>query len=262
MTRVSVVVRAKNEAADIGRTLGLVRSQTVESQLIVVDSGSTDGTVQIARDHGAEVIQIQAAEFTFGGALNLGTDATTAPVVVALSAHAFPADERWLERMLEPFEDERTACASGARFGPDGSPIDGLLVQDRALAERHPHWGYSNAAGAFRRELWRQYPFRPEMPGTEDKEWAWHWLHNGYTAAFGPGLSVDHDHTKDPLRETWVRTTREWRGYGMYLPLRPYPVGEALRDWRAAARGHRHPINILRESVAVAGQWWIRRRAG
>lgn len=258
--RVSVVVRAKNEAADIGRTLGIIRSQTVDSQLIVVDSGSTDATVEIAREHDAEIVQIRPEEFTFGGALNLGADVATAPVVVALSAHAFPRDERWLERMLEPFDDDRTACAAGAETGPDGRPIDGLLVQDRALAERYPHWGYSNAAGAFRRELQHRYPFRPEMPGTEDKEWAWHWLHDGYTAAFGPGLSVDHDHSNDPLRETWTRATREWIGYGMYLPIERYPVGQALRDWGEAARQYRHPKNILREGVAVAGQWWIRRR--
>jgi rhamnosyltransferase len=251
--RATVVIRAKNEADSIGRTLDIVRGQTVEPELIVVDSGSSDGTPEISRERGARVIEIPAEEFTFGGALNLGADAATAPIVVALSAHAFPRDEDWLARVLAPFDDARTACATGAEVGPDGQPIERHLIQDIEFARRFPYWGYSNAAGAFRRELQQEYPFRADMPGTEDKEWSWHWLQRGRTCVLGPGLTVDHDHSNDPLRETWVRATREWIGYGMYLPVERYPVREALRDWRNEARRYRHPLNILREGVAVAG---------
>ncbi len=256
---VSVVVRAKDEAESIGRTLDLVKEQTVESQLIVVDSGSTDGTGEIARERGAEVLWIPAEEFTFGGSLNLGTEHATAPVVIALSAHAYPRDERWLERMLDALEDPMVACAVGAEFGPDGEQITGRLCQDDTMARRNPVVGYSNASGGYKRELWEQYRFRPEMPGTEDKEWSWHWLQRGYTCVLGPDLTVDHDHTKDPLRDTWVRARREWIGYGMYMDLPPYPVREALRDWRRGARKYRHPLNILREGVRVAGEWSVRR---
>jgi rhamnosyltransferase len=257
---VSVVIRAKDEADAIGRTLDLVKAQTVEAELIVVDSGSTDGTGDIAREHGAEVIWIPAAEFTFGGSLNLGTSRATAPIVVALSAHAYPRDQRWLERMLSAFEDPKVACAVGAETGPDGEQIAGRLKQDEAMARRNPVVGYSNASGAFRRELWEQYEFRPDMPGTEDKEWSWHWLQRGYVCVLAPDLTVDHDHTKDPLRDTWVRARREWIGYGMYIDLPAYPVREALADWRTGARKYRHPLNILREGVRVAGAWSVRRR--
>jgi glycosyltransferase involved in cell wall biosynthesis len=255
---VSVVIRAKDEAASIGRTLELLRGQTIDSEIIVVDSGSSDGTGAIAREHGAQVISIPAASFTFGGSLNTGTEATTAPIVVALSAHAFPGHERWLEAMVDAFDHPRVACAVGGERHPDGGMIDGRLEQDAALARRHPWSGYSNAAGGFRRELWEQYRFRPEMPGTEDKEWAWHWLQQGYVCVIAPELKVEHDHTKDPLRETWVRARREWIGYGMYMELEPYPVRQAVKDWRENARGFKHPLNIVREGVRVAGEWTVR----
>jgi rhamnosyltransferase len=256
---VSVVIRAKDEADSIARTLDIVNAQTVESQLIVVDSGSTDGTGELARERGAEVLWIPAEDFTFGGSLNLGTERTTAPIVVALSAHAYPRDERWLERMLDAFEDPVVACAVGAETGPDGEQIVGRLRQDEAMAARNPVVGYSNASGGYRRELWEDYRFRPDMPGTEDKEWSWHWLRRGYVCVLAPDLTVDHDHTKDPLRDTWVRARREWIGYGMYIELPPYPVREALSDWRTGARKYRHPLNILREGVRVAGAWSVRR---
>jgi rhamnosyltransferase len=259
---VSVVIRAKDEAESIGRTLDLLRSQTIESEIIVVDSGSTDGTGEIAREHGAEVIWIPAESFTFGGALNTGTEAATAPIVVALSAHAFPKHDRWLEAMVEAFDHPKVACAVGGERHPDGGMIDGRLEQDAELARRHPWSGYSNAAGGYRRELWEQYPWRTDMPGTEDKEWAWHWLQQGYVCVIAPELKVEHDHTKDPLRETWIRARREWIGYGMYMDLQPYPVRDALSDWRKSAKGFRHPVNIVREGVRVAGEWSVRSRGG
>jgi glycosyltransferase involved in cell wall biosynthesis len=260
--KVSVVIRAKNEADAIGQTIDLLHGQTIASQLIVVDSGSTDGTSDIARDRGATVIEIPAESFTFGGSLNTGTEAATAPIVAALSAHAFPKHDRWLEAMVEAFDHPRVACAVGGERHPDGGMIDGRLEQDAELARRHPWSGYSNAAGAFRRELWQQYPFRPDMPGTEDKEWAWHWLQQGYVCVIAPELKVDHDHTKDPLRETWVRARREWIGYGMYMELEPYPLRDAMRDFGQAARQYRHPLNIAREAVRVGGEWSVRRNGG
>jgi rhamnosyltransferase len=260
---VSVVIRAKDEAGSIGRTLDLLRGQTIESELIVVDSGSTDGTAGIARDRGATVIEIPAETFTFGGSLNTGTEAASAPIVVALSAHAFPKHDRWLEAMAAAFDHPRVACAIGGEHHPDGGgKIEGRLEQDAELARRHPWSGYSNHAGAFRRELWEQYRFRTDMPGTEDKEWAWRWLRQGYVCVIAPELKVEHDHTKDPLRETWLRARREWIGYGMYMDLEPYPLRQALRDWRTNARGFRHPLNILREGVRVAGELSVRARGG
>jgi rhamnosyltransferase len=257
--RATVLVRAKNEAADIGRTLELVRRQTIDCELIVVDSGSTDGTPDIAREHGAAIIPIAPHEFTYGRALNLGTDAARAPVVVPLSAHAFPPDTGWLERLVAVLDDPRVACACGSTVGPDGDPLTGRFVQDWETARRNPFWGYTNSAGGFRKELHARRPFREDMPFTEDKEWAWYWLQRGHVCVVGPDLAVDHDHTKDPVRETWTRARREWIGYGMYLELEPYPLRSALRDWRSQARGFRHPLNILREGVRVAGEWSARR---
>ncbi|MDQ6606153.1 MAG: glycosyltransferase, partial [Actinomycetota bacterium] len=75
MSMISVIVRARDAAPDIGRCLELVRDQDVgprEIELIVVDNGSGDDTAEIARGFGAQVIELPAAEFTFGGALNLG----------------------------------------------------------------------------------------------------------------------------------------------------------------------------------------------
>jgi rhamnosyltransferase len=264
---VSVVIRAKDEAASIGRTLDLLEAQTVRPEIVVVDSGSTDGTTAIVRSRDATLIEIPAASFTFGGALNTGAEQAHAEVVVALSAHAFPKDEAWLERMLAAMADPDVACASGQSAAPDGSPLDHDLVQDLALARAHPMWGYSSHAGAFRRSLWAQRGFRTDMTASEDKEWAWHWLERGHKVVLGPGLTVDHSHVGDAAREQFDRALREWSWAGAFADVPPQPLGELLaRWWRdperypSHARARVSPKRIARLTGEFAGRRLARRR--
>ena len=89
----SVVVRARNKEQTIERALSGLRSQTVETEVILVDSGSTDRTVEIARRYCDQVISIPPEAFTYGHALNLRRMSTPAgDVVFALSAHCVPSE--------------------------------------------------------------------------------------------------------------------------------------------------------------------------
>ncbi|MCW2990036.1 MAG: glycosyl transferase family 2 [Solirubrobacterales bacterium] len=230
---VSVVIRCKDEAASIGSVLELLAAQTVAAQVIVVDSGSTDGTVEIVGGHAAELIEIPAASFTYGGALNTGTERATEEVVVALSAHSFPPDDRWLERMLDAMAGTGVACASGHTHDAGGRALTVRFAQDAAHAAAHPRWGYSSHAGAFRRSLWRTYGFRPDMPASEDKEWAWHFQQQGHVAVFGPDLMVAHSHGSDPLGEQFRRARNDWVGLGMFRAVEPPRLRELATDWWA-----------------------------
>jgi hypothetical protein len=132
------------------------------------------------------------------------------------------------------------------------------VTQDAALARRHPYWGCSNAAGAFRRDLWRQRPFRADMPATEDKEWAWHWLQRGHTVVIGPDLWVDHSHGRDPVADQFRRARREWRGYAMFLDLPPYAAREALAEWWRDQEGYRARHRALlshRRAARLSGRY-------
>lgn len=256
---VSVVIRAKDEAKSIGRTLSILRDQTLPpEEIIVVDSGSRDATPHIAEAAGARLIRIAASDFTFGGALNLGCTAARGEIVVALSAHAFPLDAAWLERLVRPFTDRRVACVTGTDKAPDGSPLRGPLRQDQAHVERHPLWGYSNTAGAFRRELWRARGFRTDLPGVEDKEWAMHWLERGWQAVIDPDVVVDHDHSKDGLADQYRRARLEWTALLMFLDLEPQSLRQALREWwldRAGRRSRWRARLNPRRMAALAGKY-------
>jgi glycosyltransferase involved in cell wall biosynthesis len=264
--QVRVVVRARDEAAKIGTTLERLAGQTIadRAEVVVVDSGSTDGTVEIARRGGARVIEIASESFSYGRSLNIGCRDADAPLLVALSAHSPPADSRWLERLLEPFEDERVACACGYDKSPDGGALCERFVQDARHAAAHPYWGYSNSSGAFRADLWREHPFREDMPGTEDKEWAWHWLQHDRLVVIDPSFATEHSHSDEGPLRTYRRARAEWEGFGLYLDLAPYGPRELMRDWWTGLDGyptHRSARLGPHRALRLAGRWSGRRRA-
>jgi rhamnosyltransferase len=230
----TVVIRAKNEALHIGRTLELLRSQTIAErlQIIVVDSGSRDDTPSIAAAAGVELKRLPSHEFSYGGALNLGCESAAGELVIALSAHAFPRSLDWAESMLRVFDDQSIACACGYGLGPTGEPAQDVIAQDDRLASLHPYWGYSNHAGAFRRSLWERRPFRADLPYAEDKEWAWYWLTRGYRVRLDPALEVDHQHVES-LRAVYRRVAKMWAAYGMFMDLPPYRLRDLGAEWRA-----------------------------
>jgi rhamnosyltransferase len=234
---VTVLIRAKDEAADIGHTLDSVAGQTVKPEIVVVDSGSTDGTPDIVRSHGARLIEIPAESFTYGRALNIGFEAATAPVVVPLSAHAFPRTNHWLADMLRHFEDPEVSCACGDHLDEHGSPLTRVVRWTAADHARNPYWGYSNHAGAVRRSLWAQRGFREEMVWTEDKEWSGWALSQGTVCIVNPALVVEHDHSDDSVRTQYRRSKLQQIGFAAFVDLPPYSARDAAREWWSGPDG-------------------------
>jgi glycosyltransferase involved in cell wall biosynthesis len=182
---VSALIRAREEVEGIGPLLDRLPAQTVPVERMV-NSGSTDGTLAAVRSRGIELLLIDAHPFRYGRALKLAAAAVSDDVLIAISAHALPPDAGWAARMAAAVDDGRVVAAFGDRLGPDLRPLHEPLLQDGDHAQRHPFSGYSHAAGAFRRELWRRRPFDESLAASEDHEWAGHWLSQGYLVRLDP----------------------------------------------------------------------------
>ena len=84
----SIIIRAYNEEKHIGRLLEGIKQQTIKDvEVILVDSGSTDSTIDIAKSYGAQVVRIPSAEFTFGRSLNYGIKEAKREFIIIASAH-------------------------------------------------------------------------------------------------------------------------------------------------------------------------------
>lgn len=198
----SIVIRAKNEARYIGETLSCVQRQVGVSdfEVIVVDSGSTDATVEIARKLATELIEIPPRTFTYGRALNVGIRAASGEFVVALSAHSLPTDEHWLVELLQPFRDPTVGAVYGRHVPRSnatalelfGMRLSGVMSQRPRRQERDMM--FSNANGAFRRDLVLLHPFDEKLPGAEDLAWADWIIRQGWAVCYQPTAAVYHSH--------------------------------------------------------------------
>jgi rhamnosyltransferase len=228
----SVIVRAKDEAATIERTLSLVRDQTVAVELIVVDSGSTDGTLEIARALCDRLISIPPDRFTFGRALNVGADAASAKIHFALSAHCLPERSDWVERSLRHYERPDVAATNDSPFYPDQRPLREVFYQDAATARAHPLWGFSNHAASWRASVWQQFRFSESMEACEDKEWSWRVLNAGWVIAYDPLLSVSTAHCeRSGVRRYYARVEREARELAAYGDFPTFRLRDAGAEW-------------------------------
>ena len=107
---VSVLIRTKNEGRHIGQTLSVIFSQTYKNfEVIIVDSGSTDKTLEIAKKFPVKIYEIKPEDFTWGFSLNYGFTRAKGEYVVCLSAHSLPLSENWLEIIISNFTMQKQA---------------------------------------------------------------------------------------------------------------------------------------------------------
>lgn len=229
---VTIVIRCLNEERHLPTLLDALARQTHRPhQVVVVDSGSIDGTVSIARQRGAEVVQISPQEFSFGRALNRGAQHATGDILVLVSAHTYPLSEEWLERLLVPFADPGVALAYGAQRGDHRSKFSEQQIfwqwfpPESCLDQQH-HF-CNNANAAVRRAVWQSMPYDEEIPGLEDLQWAKRARQRGFKVAYVADAAIAHVH-EEAYRQIYHRYRREAMG------LRAVSPGEHMRAADAA----------------------------
>lgn len=196
---ISIVIRAKNESAWIGRVLAAIKHQSIQDyEVVLVDNASTDGTAEKAKRYGAKIVLIPDSEFTYGRALNKGIRSSTGDIIVSLSAHCIPTNNLWLQHMIMNFRRGDVAGVYGRQEPlPDSTPFDkrDLWITfglDRVTQEKDPF--FHNANSAIRRDVWEEIHFDEEIHGQEDRDWAKKVLAAGYKIIYEPRASVYHHH--------------------------------------------------------------------
>lgn len=210
---VSIVIRAKDEGKNIGRCLQMICDQNTRYrfEVIVIDSGSTDDTLDISRKYPVIIHEIAPSEFNFGRTLNLGVQLARGKYMVALTAHAYPANDNWLEPLVSTLEkDYRMAGVYSRQLPKPGcNPCEAKILHATfgetpfTLAKAPPRARdvvFSNASSCLKKDVLVRVPFRP-LPYAEDRDWAKRVLHRGHKVAYVPESSVYHSHN----RSLWQR---------------------------------------------------------
>jgi len=221
---VTVVVPVKDGERYLGELLRAVFDQAgavARLDVLVVDSGSADGSAAIARAAGAEVLEIAPEEFGHGRTRNLAAERATGEIVAFLTQDATPVPG-WLAAIAAGFDADPDV---GAVYGPHLARPDTSPMIARELAEFFAGHGpadgptiqragdepyLSNVNAAYRRDVWAELRF-DDVPYSEDQAFARALLAAGYAKAFHPDAAVLHAHDYPPV-DFMRRYFDEYRG--------------------------------------------------
>lgn len=212
MPRVSIIIRTFNEEKHLGNLLRAIKEQNYQDyEIILVDSGSTDRTLEIARANCDRIIQIQSRDFTFGYSLNVGCRQSQGDYFVIISAHATPIDAHWLTNIIAPFENEQVAMVYGRHIGAQETKYSEKRDFEKYFGtledNKHPlpHFA-NNANSAIRARVWQSHHFNEYLTGLEDLDWSRWAQEQGFKVKYAPGAAVYHIH-----QESWPQVYNRYR---------------------------------------------------
>jgi L-ascorbate metabolism protein UlaG (beta-lactamase superfamily)/glycosyltransferase involved in cell wall biosynthesis len=267
--KVSIVIRTLNEVQYLEALLVSIATQQTSGlnyEVVLVDSGSTDGTLQIAEHNGCRIFHITREEFSFGSSLNRGCEAALGEILVFTSGHCVPSDTYWLQRLCQPILDGKAEYAYGRQIGG----LETHFSENRIFAKyfpdhsRIPQEGFycNNANAALHKDSWEKYRFNEELTGLEDMELAQRLMRGGGRVAYIADAGVFHHHN-----ESWsqvrLRFEREAIALQKIMPqlhvdlfdtLR-YTLNSIWKDWRCSRR-QKVPVSLVNLVRYRCNQYW------
>jgi rhamnosyltransferase len=254
---ISVVIPVKNGGSDLVRCLEAIASQRIDDtvEVVIVDSGSKDGSAGRAKRFGARVHEIPPSEFHHGRTRNLGARLATGDVLVFTSQDAYAASDLWLADLTAPFRNDHSLAGAYGRQLPhdDATPPEryflDFLYGQKPRVQRLEHGKtltfevtlFSNVNASIPRRVWEKYPFSEDIVMSEDQEWSRRVLLAGLVLVYEPRAAVYHSHAY-----TVTGAMRRFFDSGVSAE-RSYVAGSASKTalWRAAARYARGEVSWL-----------------
>jgi rhamnosyltransferase len=213
MTKVSIIIRSYNEEKHIARLLsGIVQQRFSDYEIILVDSGSTDATLSIAKRYPVKIVHIDSSEFSFGRALNRGCKVANGEYLVFASAHVYPVFKDWLESLIKPFDDPNVALVYGKQRGDETTKYSEKMIfkrwfpGDSSVSDEEPFCNNANAA--IRKNVWECIQYDEQLTGLEDLDWAQKAIARKMKIAYNADAEVIHVH-RERYRQVKNRYQRE-----------------------------------------------------
>lgn len=237
---VTIVIPTKNGGEILNKALEAVFSQKTqyEYEVICVDSGSSDNTIEIIKSYPCKLYEILPSEFGHGKTRNYGASKGTGEFIVFLTQDAVPVNDVWLESFIDAMKsDVRAAGGFGKHLPyPDCNELDkrdlarhfanfgevtkSFMIEDKNLYYTDKGWQqylafFSDNNSCLRRSVWEKIPY-DDVDFSEDQIWARKILEKGYHKLYCPDAMVYHSHNY-PLKTYYQRFYDEFKGlYNVY----------------------------------------------
>jgi glycosyltransferase involved in cell wall biosynthesis len=211
----SVIIRTFNEQKFLGQLLTKLEAQDrkiSDLEIVIVDSGSTDKTLDIAERHGCRMTHIPQSDFTFGRSLNYGCRLAKGNYLAFISGHCLPVNNQWLDELVRPLHEGSAAYVYGRQQAAGTTRFSEKCHFEKWFPDypKIPQNGYfcNNANSAILRTTWESNRFDEELTGLEDMFLAKRLVEQGEKIAYAASASVYHIH-EERWQQVKIRYERE-----------------------------------------------------
>ncbi|MBR2991060.1 MAG: glycosyltransferase [Solobacterium sp.] len=221
--KISVIIPVKNARKWIRRQLDILLSQTVRAEIIVVDSGSEDGTLDVLEEYKDRITvgRIPPEEYDHGRTRDQALHGCSGDFVLFLTQDALPLTENYIETLVSVFADEHIAAVYGRQIAWTDAPEYERWTREFNYPETGRIWSkedisyygvksyfFSNCCSAYRRSAYEAVGgFDHPIETNEDMMIAAKFLHAGWKLAYQPQAAVYHSHCLT-LKGEYLRNQR------------------------------------------------------
>lgn len=231
-SEISIIIRTLNEERYLGDLLESISSQKCDLnyEVILIDSGSTDNTLAIAKTYGCRILHISREDFSFGRSLNRACQASSAKYLIFISGHCIPKGNLWMQNLIAPLVEGIVHYSYGRQIGGPATYWSESQIFDKYFpsTSQIPQVGFycNNANSAILRDLWEKYRFDEELTGLEDMHLAKRLLAAGGAVGYVAEACVYHLH-----HENWSQIERRFEREALALQLICPEVTVRRRDF-------------------------------
>jgi glycosyltransferase involved in cell wall biosynthesis len=232
MIEASILIPTKNGGTEFDDCLRAVYSQRdVSLEVIVVDSGSTDNTLETAQRYPVILERIAPEAFHHARTRNLAASLAKGKYLVCLSQDAIPTSDSWLATLIGNFSDMAVGGVYGRHIPKPDSTIErqdtlstvygeDRIVKQRGNRERigYLYYHFSDVNSAIRADLWKAFGFPDTLKHFEDVGIAKRILDEGWKIVYEPEARVyhSHQHTATELFKRYFDTGYAYKRLGIW----------------------------------------------
>lgn len=213
---ISIILLTFNGMPVVQDCLRMISRQAVDAkvEIVHIDSGSTDATLDVARAYSLQTHHIRKDDFHHSGTRNFATTLAHGELIVFLSQDAVPGGVKWLANLVAPFADPTVGAVYGRQIPPQSvGPVRRYAItclypvqrEVRQLSALQPlslaMVRFSNANSAIRKNLITRFQFNERALVCEDHGICRDILLAGYKVLYEPDATVIHGHQRNLYSE-------------------------------------------------------------